>query len=116
PGNAMRSYLVLGDGSRLMLDQLSSLDFAGIDLVTLSACQTGLGGARTDDGREIEGLNAIVQERGARKVIASLWRVDDASTAELMRSMYQTLAENAEDVARALQRAQRAVRSIERNG
>ena len=116
PGNAMRSYLVLGDGSRLMLDTLSTFDFTGLDLVTLSACQTALGGARTDDGREIDGLHAIVQQRGARRVIASLWRVDDASTAQLMRAMYNTLATKPDDIAAALQDAQRAVRSIERNG
>ena len=52
----------------------------------------GDGRARTDDGREIEGLSAIVQQRGARQVVASLWRVEDSSTAQLMRSMYQELA------------------------
>src|SRR6185437_3212839 len=67
PGNAMRSFLVLGDGSRLMLDTLANLDFTGLDLVTLSACQTAMGGGRTDDGREIEGLSAIVQQRGAKQ-------------------------------------------------
>jgi len=116
PGNAMRSFLVLGDGSRLMLDKISTFDFSGLDLVTLSACQTGLGGGRTDDGREIDGLNALVQERGARKVIASLWRVDDASTAQLMRSLYQALAANDGDAAVALQAAQRSIRRIERGG
>lgn len=116
PGNAMRSFLVLGDGSRMMLDELSALDFTGLDLVTLSACQTALGGATTDDGREIDGMNTIVQKRGARRVIASLWSVDDASTAQLMRSMYNTLSTRPGDVAVALQKAQRAVRAIERDG
>ncbi len=116
PGNAMRSFLVLGDGSRLMLDTLSTYDFTGLELVTLSACQTAMGGARTDDGREIEGLSAIVQQRGARQVVASLWRVEDSSTAQLMRSMYQELATRPTDVATALQHAQKSVRSLVRNG
>jgi CHAT domain-containing protein len=115
PGNAMRSFLVLGDGSRLMLDSLSTLDFTGLDLVTLSACQTAMGGGRTDDGREIEGLSAIVQQRGAKQVVASLWRVEDASTAQLMRAMYVALA-NHTDVATALQQAQRSVRSLPGRG
>src|SRR6202034_3417782 len=43
PGNALRSYLLLGDGSQLTLDTIGTLNFQGVDLVTLSACQTGLG-------------------------------------------------------------------------
>jgi CHAT domain-containing protein len=116
PGNALRSYLVLGDGSRLMLDALSALDFTGLELVTLSACQTAMGGGRTDDGREIEGLSAIVQRRGARQVVASLWRVEDASTAQLMRAMYGALVRNPPDVAAALRDAQQSVRAIEHDG
>jgi hypothetical protein len=82
----------LGDGSRMMLDTLAGLDFTGLDLVTLSACQTAMSGGQTDDGREIEGLSTIVQQRGARQVVASLWRVEDESTAQLMRAMYLALA------------------------
>jgi len=111
PGNAMRSFLVLGDGSRLMLDTLAGLDFTGLDLVTLSACQTAMGGGRTDDGREIEGLSAIVQQRGAKQVIASLWRVEDESTAQLMHGMYLALAAHSTDVGGALQQAQQRLRA-----
>lgn len=106
PGNVMRSFLVLGDGSRLSLDVISKLNFSGIDLVTLSACQTALGGAVSDDGREIEGLNVIVQHAGARQVIASLWQVEDKSTALLMRQLYAHLARSGADAARALQQSQ----------
>ena len=111
PGNATRSFLVLGDGSRLMLDTLAGLDFTGLDLVTLSACQTAMGGGQTDDGREIEGLSAIVQQRGAKQVIASLWRVEDVSTAQLMHGMYLALAAHGTDVASALQQAQKELRA-----
>jgi CHAT domain-containing protein len=110
PGNALRSYLLLGDGSQLTLDTISTLNFQGIDLVTLSACQTGLGGARGDDGREIEGLSALVQRRGAGEVIASLWPVEDTSTAQLMRTLYGTFSTNHGDAALGLQQAQRALR------
>jgi len=106
PGNVMRSFLVLGDGSRLSLDAISKLSFSGIDLVTLSACQTALGGAVSDDGREVEGLSAIVQHAGARQVIASLWQVEDKSTALLMRQLYGHLAKSGVDGARALQQSQ----------
>ena len=111
PGNAMRSFLVLGDGSRLTLDTLAGLDFTDLDLVTLSACQTAMGGGQTDDGREVEGLSAIVQQRGAKQVVASLWRVEDESTAQLMHGMYLALAAHSADVAGALQHAQKILRA-----
>jgi CHAT domain-containing protein len=116
PGNINRSFLVLGDGSRLTLDVLGALDFSGLDLVTLSACQTAMGGGRTEDGREIEGLSAVVQQRGARRVVASLWEVEDESTAELMRVLYQRFAAQKSDPAEALQEAQRALRALTVSG
>jgi CHAT domain-containing protein len=70
-----------------------------------------MGGARTDDGREIEGLSALVQRRGASRVIASLWPVEDVSTAQLMRSLYASFAAAHGDAALGLQQAQRALRS-----
>jgi CHAT domain-containing protein len=111
PGNTLRSFLVLGDGTRMSLESIRQLSFSGIDLVTLSACQTGLSGATRDDGREIEGFSTIVQQRGARQVVASLWEVEDRSTAALMRGLYQSLATNGDDGAAALRQAQLAVRS-----
>jgi pentatricopeptide repeat protein len=112
PGNALRSYLVLGDGSRLTLGDIGAFDFGGIELITLSACQTGMGGAIGDDGREIEGLSAIVQRRGAKRVVASLWQVEDASTALLMQTMYGLLSQPGSDAARVLQRAQLSLLSF----
>jgi CHAT domain-containing protein len=75
-----------------------------------------MGGGRTDDGREIEGLSAIVQQRGAKQVIASLWRVEDESTAQLMHAMYLALAPRGTDVAGALQRAQKSMRAQTSDG
>jgi CHAT domain-containing protein len=111
PGNALRSFLLLGDGSKLTLDTISTLDFSGIDIVTLSACQTGMGGAWGDDGREVEGLSTLVQRRGAGRVIASLWQVEDASTAQLMRTLYTSFTATHGDAALGLQQAQRTLRS-----
>lgn len=116
PGNAVRSFLLLGDGARLTLDTIGTLDFSGLELMTLSACETAMGGAVTDDGREIEGLSAIVQRRGAKRVIASLWQVEDASTARLMRDMYGSLSSANGDAAEALRRAQRSLRAVKRDG
>jgi CHAT domain-containing protein len=112
PGNALRSFLVLGDGARFTLDAVGSLDFNGVELMTLSGCQTGMGGAITDDGREIEGLSTMVHRRGAKRVVASLWQVEDTSTARLMQSMYGLLSSSGADAARALQQAQLSLRSF----
>jgi CHAT domain-containing protein len=98
--------------SKLTLDTISDFDFREIDLVTLSACETGMGGSRTDDGAEIEDLSALVQRRGAGRVIASLWQVEDASTSQLMRTLYKSFSATRGDAALGLQQAQLAVRSL----
>ena len=59
------------------------------DLVTLSACRTGLG--RAAGGEGFIGFTQSLLMSGARSVCLSLWEVDDASTALLMRRFYANL-------------------------
>jgi CHAT domain-containing protein/tetratricopeptide (TPR) repeat protein len=103
------SYLVLGDGSKLTLAQLGGLRFDAVDLVALSACNTAVGAGHRQNGREIEGLGALVHEHGARKVLATLWPVADVTTAALMRQFYRLTYEAGLRPARALRRAQLAL-------
>jgi CHAT domain-containing protein/tetratricopeptide (TPR) repeat protein len=56
------------------------------DLVTLSACETGLG--KEEGGEGLVGLTRAFQYAGARSVLASLWAVSDESTADLMSRFY----------------------------
>ena len=56
------------------------------DLVTLSACESGLG--KEMGGEGLIGLTRAFQYAGARSVLASLWKVEDESTAELMKRFY----------------------------
>lgn len=58
-------------------------------LITVSACDSA--GARAYAGEGLVGLSWAFLRAGAHEVVAALWRVDDASTAELMTGMYQRL-------------------------
>jgi CHAT domain-containing protein len=59
------------------------------ELVVLSACQTGLG--KEIRGEGLVGLTRGFMYAGAARVVASLWKVDDAATAELMKRFYQKI-------------------------
>jgi CHAT domain-containing protein len=106
PGKEKDSFLVLGTGDRLSLADIKHLRFDGIDLVTLSACDTAFGGGQNANGREITGLATLVQENGAQAVMATLWKVADASTAKFMQHFYRLRQEQKLTKAEALRQAQ----------
>jgi len=89
PGDETASFLLLGDGSHLSLAQLKMWPtiFGGVDLLTLSACNTATGGTGAD-GQEVEGFGVLAQRQGAKAVLAALWPVEDASTKEVMQTFY----------------------------
>lgn len=108
PGREDDSFLLLGDGTHLSLAKIRStraLRFQGVDLLTLSACQTARGG----DGAEIDGFGATAQLNGAAAVMASLWPVSDAATPRLMRDFYAGMMGQGFDKAEALRQAQVAM-------
>jgi CHAT domain-containing protein len=111
PGSMDDSFLLLGDGSRMTLAQIKTkLNFNGVELLTLSACETALGDdSVAHHGVEVEGLGAIAQQAGAKAVLATLWPVADSSTALLMRAMYQAHKVDHADKADALRQAQLAL-------
>jgi len=73
------------------------------ELVTLSACDTGLG--KVLGGEGLVGLSSAFLYAGARTVLATLWGVDDHSTGQLMGNFYGHLRDG-QDKAQALHRAQ----------
>jgi CHAT domain-containing protein/tetratricopeptide (TPR) repeat protein len=75
------------------------------DLVTLSACQTGLG--RLEAG-ELIGLNRAFMYAGTHTLVSALWRVDDLATSLLMKHIYRHYAH--QDKAMSLRQAQLLVK------
>ncbi|MGE0844976.1 MAG: CHAT domain-containing protein [Flavobacteriaceae bacterium] len=107
PGRETDSFLLLGDGSPLSLSDIRKgrgFRFGGVDLLTLSACETARGGG--GDGDEVESFGALAQMNGASSVMATLWPVADEATAALMRSFYRHMVEDGMSKAAALRAAQ----------
>lgn len=103
--NRKETFILDKDGNRIDLDKLDKL-FSNkkeelIDLLVLSSCETAEG-----DDREVLGI-AGVAASGAKSVIATLWSVDDSSTATLMNKFYENLFDKQLPVAIALQKAQK---------
>jgi len=93
PGSLADSYLLLGDGTHLTLEVIKTdtLPLRGVEMLTLSACDTAIGELQAD-GREIESFAALAQRQGVRSVLATLWAVPDLSTSIVMAKFYGQLA------------------------
>ncbi|MCI0563012.1 MAG: CHAT domain-containing protein, partial [Nitrososphaera sp.] len=88
----------------LQLHEIYNLNLPA-DLVVLSACQTALG--KDVRGEGLVGLTRGFMYAGAARVVASLWKVDDKATAELMKRFYKwMLGEERLQPAAALRAAQ----------
>jgi CHAT domain-containing protein len=91
-----RSGLVLGvdpsshDDGLLQVREIMRLHF-NADLVTLSACNTGVGKIEGEEG--VTNLVEAFLVRGAKSVVASLWAADDIYTGKLMERFYTHIAE-----------------------
>ncbi|HEY6250590.1 MAG TPA: CHAT domain-containing protein, partial [Candidatus Angelobacter sp.] len=95
----------------LGLEDVYNLNLSA-DLVVLSACETALGKDVQEEG--LVGLTRGFMYAGASQVVASLWSVDDAATAELMRHFYKAMEQDGLRPAAALRWAQMEVRKQDR--
>ncbi|MEC4986893.1 MAG: CHAT domain-containing tetratricopeptide repeat protein, partial [Oscillatoria sp. PMC 1076.18] len=87
----------------LRLHDVFNLDLSA-DLVVLSACQTGLG--KQVQGEGLVGLTRGFMYAGAPRLLASLWNVDDAATAEMMTRFYRLMLREKHSPSEALRLAQ----------
>ena len=81
---------------------------APVNLVVLSACRTGLG--KEVRGEGLIGLTRGFMYAGASSVMASLWKVDDEATAELMKRFYTNMLQRGMTPTAALRSAQNSIR------
>jgi CHAT domain-containing protein/Tfp pilus assembly protein PilF len=102
-GQPLEGFLGLRDIYNLQL---------GADLVVLSGCETALG--KEVRGEGLVGLTQGFLYSGARQVVASLWRIEDQATAELMSRFYRGLLVEGRPPATALRLAQLAIRADKR--
>jgi CHAT domain-containing protein len=97
-GQAQNGFLRLHDIYNLNLP---------VDLVVLSACNTGLG--REVKGEGLIGLTRGFMYAGAAGIVASLWKVDDEATAQLMKQFYKAMFNDRLPPSAALRQAQLAM-------
>jgi CHAT domain-containing protein len=100
-----------GDTGLLEAREIFNVNMGGVTLVTLSACESGLG--RVNRGDEIVGFTRSFLSAGADSVIASLWPVADDSTEALMSKLYAELTAG-RDLMSAMQTAQLEVQKNRR--
>jgi CHAT domain-containing protein/tetratricopeptide (TPR) repeat protein len=92
------------DRGILTAEGIVGLNLEGMELAVLSACETGLGEVAGGEG--VLGLVRAFHVAGTRNVVASLWRVEDASTSALMGRFYEKLWAEKKSPLEALREAQ----------
>lgn len=98
-----------GEDGILTAYEISQQNLANTALVVLSACETGLGQIKGNEG--IYGLQRAFKIAGAKYIIMSLWQVSDKATGELMVEFYRYYLEHKLPLPEAFRAAQQAMRN-----
>jgi CHAT domain-containing protein/tetratricopeptide (TPR) repeat protein len=96
------------DDGILTAYEAMDLNLGGTELVVLSACDTGLGETKAEEG--VFGLRRALQVAGARSILMAMWQVPDVNTEKLMQAFYTKLL-NGEEKHTALREAQIELRN-----
>jgi CHAT domain-containing protein/tetratricopeptide (TPR) repeat protein len=107
-GDPKDSFILFGDGEKATITDIRKWALTNVDLVVLSACQSGLG-SKLGNGVEILGLGYQIQAAGARMSIATLWKVSDVGTEKLMDAFYTAVKTGKVSNVEALRQAQVAM-------
>jgi CHAT domain-containing protein len=102
-GNLQDGFLSLNDIYNLELES---------DMIVLSACQTALG--KDVRGEGLIGVSRGFLYAGSKRIIASLWKVDDAATAEFMKRFYRNYLQEEMPASKALQQTKIEMKNIKR--
>ena len=97
-----------GNDGILYAYEIAGLNLNEVDLIVLSACQSGLGDIDASEG--VFGLQRSFKLSGANSLVMSLWKVNDDATRILMTEMYKNLY-SGQTKREALANAQLALRS-----
>lgn len=96
------------DDGVITAQELSAMNLGNVDMVVMSACQSGLG---ETTGEGVFGLQRGFKLAGANSLLMSLWKVDDEATKILMTEFYKNLIKGHSKIA-SLRKAQQYLRSI----
>lgn len=98
----------VGDDGFLTALEISALDFRNLELVVLSACETGRGSIEADG---VFGLQRGFKMAGVNSILMSLWKVDDEATCALMIEFYKNWILEGKNKHDALELAKNTIRA-----